>query len=98
MWQLVSEQGRRVKSGTRAFIEEWLEECRNGAINRDRCDALVTRQEIRNKGNRARLRPENQEAINEWVGLFQAQYRFPEVRQLIRDIRAGENIDGGGDA
>lgn len=95
MWQVVSEQGRRVKMSTRAFLEGWLEECQQGAGNRDRCDALVKRQEIRNKGNRARLRPGNQEAINDWLGLFQAQYRFPEVRQLVWDIRSGENGEGG---
>lgn len=98
LWKVVQGQGSRVKEGTRQFIDQWLEECRNGAGDRPRCEELVTRQEIRNKRSRARLRPGNDEAINDWIGLFQAQYRFPEVRQLVRDIRAGERQERGGDA
>lgn len=98
MWQTVSAHGSRVKGSTRDFIDAWLEQCRQGATDIARCDALVKRQEIHNKGNRARLREANQEGINDWVGLDGLNYRFSEVWQLIRDIRNAELGKGGNDA
>ncbi len=94
MWALVSKHGSRVKESTKKFIDGWIDETRNGAANRQRCDELVTRQERLNKGNRARLRPGNQEAIRDWVGLNGAGYRLTEVRQLVADIRSGEGTKG----
>jgi hypothetical protein len=98
MWKIVAAHGSRVKASTRGFIEAWLEQCKLGIPNVDRCDALVKRQEIRNKGSRARLREAKQEGINNWVGLDGLDYRFSEVRQLIRDIREAELGKGGADA
>lgn len=98
MWRLVARHGSRVRATTRDFIEGWLEQCRSGAGDLERCNALVRRQEIQNKGNRARLRDTKQEGINDWVGLDGLDYRFREIRTLVRDIRAAElGQTGGGD-
>lgn len=96
MWLTVSNHGSKVTESTRYFIKEWLAECRFGASNLKRCNDLVRRQELHNKGNRARLRDTNQEGINKWIGIDGLDYRFPQVRQLIRDIREAEQ--GGSDA
>ncbi len=98
MWALISKRGSRVKDSTRGFIEGWIEESRNGAGNLERCNELVSRQELRNKRNRARLRPGNQESINNWMGLSVLNYRLGEVRQLVQDIRDGESRKEGSHA
>jgi len=90
MWTVVRERGSIPKPSTRQFVEEWIEECHAGAVNEVRCDALVKRQELRNKGKRARLRGGAAEGINHWIGLDGLNYRFGEVYQLIRDIRDAE--------
>ncbi len=90
MWTVVRERGSTPKSSTRQFVEEWIEECKEGAANEVRCDALVKRQELRNKGKRARLRGNGAEGINQWIGLDGMNYRFREVYQLVQDIRDAE--------
>jgi hypothetical protein len=93
LWALVSRHGSRVKDHTRKFIDGWIELSRLGAPDEKLCDHLVTRQEQLNKGSRARLRPGNSEAINEWVGLRGAGYRAAQVIQIVRDIRDGEKSE-----
>lgn len=98
MWQLVSSHGSQPKPITRQFIDGWIEETRRGADNVSRCDELVIRQERFNKGNRARLRPGNTDAVNGWVGIDRLDYRLGVVLQFLRDIRDGETNGGNGDA
>jgi hypothetical protein len=98
MWALVHRHGSQPKPHTRKFIDGWIEQARHGAENLSRCDELVSVQERLNKGNRARLRPGNQEAVNGWMGLNKVEYRIPQVIQLIRDIREGEHWKGGAHA
>ncbi|MDF1659767.1 MAG: DUF6361 family protein [Verrucomicrobiales bacterium] len=98
MWDVVRERGSVPKPSTRQFVEEWIEECYAGAMNESRCDALVKRQELRNKGKRARLRGNGAEGINHWIGLDGLNYRFTEIYQLVRDIRDAELGKGGADA
>jgi hypothetical protein len=90
--------GSQPKQFTRNFIDGWIEQARQGAGNLSRCNELVTVQERLNKGSRARLRPGNQEAVNGWIGLNKVEYRLPQVIQLIRDIREGEQREGGNHA
>jgi hypothetical protein len=98
MWALVHRHGSLPKPHTRNFITYWIQQAKEGAGNLHLCDQLVTNQERLNKGSRARLRPENQEAVNGWIGLNRVEYRLPQVIQLIRDIREGEQRKGGADA
>lgn len=101
MWAVVRERGSVPKSSTRQFVDEWIAECYAGAENVERCDALVKRQELRNKGKRARLRGKAAEGIHHWIGLDGLNYRFAEVYQLVKDIRnaiRGPIGEGGKDA
>ncbi len=98
MWTLVHRHGSQPKQHTRTFINNWIEQAQQGAGNLIRCDELVSNQERLNKGNRARLRPGNQEAVNGWLGLDNVGYRLPQVMRLIRDIREGEKLKGGAHA
>ena len=86
MWSVVRERGSVPKPHSRQFVEEWIAECYAGAGDEMRCDALVKRQELRNKGKRARLRGSAVEGIHHWIGLDGLNYRFAEVYQLVRDI------------
>lgn len=95
MWALVHRHGSEPKSHTRKFIGGWIEQAQQGAGNLIRCNELVTDQERLNKKTRARLRPGNQEAINNWIGLNRVEYRLPQVMRIIRDIREGEQREGG---
>jgi hypothetical protein len=94
MWALVHLHGSQPKPHTQNFINGWIEQAQQGAGNLGRCDELVSNQERLNKGNRAKLRLGNQEAINGWIGLNKVEYRLPQVIQLIRDIREGEQRKG----
>lgn len=87
LWQLV---GQRVGLRTRAFINNWIEETRNGCAHLARCNELVRTQELRNKGKRARLRHGNELSINSWIGISQLDYRIGVVRQLVQDIHEGK--------
>lgn len=87
MWRVVAAQTRGVKQSTRRFVNAWIEECRQGAEREDECDELIRRQEIHNKGKRARFRPDNQDAVNHTLGLTEMEFRFPQAWVLIRDIR-----------
>jgi len=98
MWAIVQRHGSQPKPHTRNFINQWIEEARQGAENLSRCDELVSHQERLNKGNRARLRPGNQDAVNSWMGLIKVEYRLPQVMRIIRDIREGEQREGGSHA
>ena len=86
MWQTTGAQHRQIKGPTKRFVEAWIEQCREGATDIRLCNALVTEQEIANKKGRARLRKNNNEGINQWIGLRQFNYRLNNVRQLARDI------------
>lgn len=97
MWALVSRHGQ-VKDSTRIFIDGWIDQARQGARDLRLCDELVIRQERLNKGKRARLRPGSQESANARVGLDRVEYRLPQMRQLVSDIRAGEMLKGGSNA
>lgn len=95
MWELTLRHGSQPKFHTRKFIDAWIEQARDGASNLSRCDELVSNQERLNKGNRARLRHGNKEAINGWIGLDKVEYRLPQVMRLVRDIHEGEQKKGG---
>lgn len=86
MWQTAANQHRQIKNSTKRFVEAWIEQCREGVNDLKLCNALVTEQERLNKKSRARLRKDNNEGINQWVGLRQSSYRLNNVRQLLRDI------------
>lgn len=94
MWATVHQHGSQVKAHTRKFIDGWIEQARHGAADLVACDDLVRTQERLNKGNRARLRPGNKEAVNGWMGLNSVEYRLPQVMRVIRDIHEGEEREG----
>lgn len=94
LWHLVSRHGIQPREFTRRFVDAWIEEVRHGARNRRRCDELVTNQERLNKGARARLRPGYVGAVRSWIGFDRLNYRLPQVRQLVLDLRKAEKQKG----
>ncbi len=90
LWSLTQHHGSLVREPTRRFVDAWIDEARRGAPSRSRCADLVRQQERFNKGARARLRPGHVEAVNQRIGFDGLNYRLPQVRQLVSDIREGE--------
>jgi hypothetical protein len=92
LWQLVDNHGSTVRPSTKQFVNGWINQARAGAVDLMACDQLVIDQERANKTNRARLRPNaKDEHVNGWIGLTVLDYRLPQVRTLIEDIRRGES-------
>lgn len=90
LWSVVHRAGGR-PGPTRVFVDSWIEQCRRGAAERSTCERLVIDQEIRVKRSRARLRPGNKEAVDDWAGIRDVNYRAPQVMQLVSDILDGES-------
>jgi hypothetical protein len=90
LWNLTQRHGSQVGEPTRRFVDAWIHEARRGTPDRGRCVDLVRQQERFNKGGRARLRSGHVEAVNQRIGFDGLNYRLPQVRQLVSDIRQGE--------
>lgn len=91
MWALVPSQGGRSYRAARRFIDDWIAEVQKGCPDLDRCDGLVRRREIQNKGSRARLSPSNHAGYpRDWVGLDGLDFRLRIARRVLADIREGK--------
>lgn len=73
---------------TRTFVNNWIEGLRNSEST-EFFDRLITVQEVRNKGPKARLRPGATERVSGWIGIDGLTYRFPVARDMVRDIQHG---------
>ncbi|WP_261939509.1 DUF6361 family protein [Pandoraea sp. NE5] len=80
-------QGIRPAFNTRRFIGAWHEAMSAGAPT-SKLDSLVRQQAIDNKGNRSLLR-RSLRHDTDWVGIKMLQYRWPQARQILIDIREG---------
>lgn len=87
MWSLTHEHSN-VKSFTTSFINSWLDGIQDG-ISEGILDELVRKQEIRNKGGRSKLRPNNDTRYGNWVGIRTLSYRFGNVKTIVSDIYNG---------
>jgi hypothetical protein len=99
LWELVELHGSRVARPTRCFVNGWIDRAREKASNLEEIDKLVIDQERANKRGRARLRPGvKDERVDSWIGLSVLDYRFPQVRALVEDIRRAETEEADPDA
>ncbi len=99
LWEVVEQHGSKPKADTRNFVNGWIQQARSATPNTAACDELVSFQERAIKGPRARLRPYAKDVdIGEWVGLKGLDFRFSQVRDLVRDIRRGESGEADPDA
>lgn len=77
-----------VSANTRRFIRHWHECMSADNTPTERLDALVQEQADANKGTRSLLQ-RSLPADTGWVGIYTLQYRWPQARQILTDIREG---------
>ncbi len=95
-WGIIHEQNGQVPEGTTKFINAWFEESKSGARNHSKCDSLVTQQERYNKGERrAKLAAHHKDAIGDWVGLRELNFRQRQARRIVADIVSAEKAGPG---
>ena len=70
------------------FVDNWFQNL-IGERSIELFDKLVTEQEIKNKPKKNLLGPGVKEEVDDWVGLNGLNYRFPNARTIIKDIKQG---------
>ena len=83
---IFSEVSPRTAPQTQQFMRLWKHEVLKEELNIKLLDKLVYRQEIKKKGAKAKLASVNGE-FTSWVGIQSLQYRFNNVKNIIRDIQ-----------
>ncbi|WP_084003804.1 DUF6361 family protein [Cupriavidus pauculus] len=73
---------------TRRFIRLWNEAMSADDTPTDRLDALVREQALNNKRNRSLLQ-RSLHSDTGWVGIETLQFRWPQAKQILKDIREG---------
>jgi hypothetical protein len=78
------------RTGTKEFVKEWWQQAALGFKNEQKLQSMITGQEMRAKGNKARLQWNKTEDVKEerWIGLTYFEYRFNQVKTILNDIRA----------
>lgn len=77
------------RPGTVEFVKAWWQQAQAGFNNEKKLQVLITQQEARAKGSKARLQWNKTEDIIEerWTGLTFFDYRFQQVKTILNDIR-----------
>jgi hypothetical protein len=88
IWELTKLHHHRVKDYTIEFVDLWIKGVHDNAST-ESLDALVTQQERLNKKTRARLHPTADVSENEWIGIYDLNYRLNVARTIISDIDSG---------
>ncbi|MCB9352073.1 MAG: hypothetical protein H6573_31960 [Lewinellaceae bacterium] len=88
---LLNDVAAQAKPFTRLFIKGWFMAVSEGATNLERLNQLVKGQEVKNKGKKARLHAGTQDAVRDWVGIRNLQYRFFNGKTIVADIKNGLN-------
>ena len=84
---IFSEVSPRTAPQTQQFMRLWKHEVLKEELNIKKLDELVYRQEIKKKRGKAKLASVNGE-FTSWVGIQSLQYRFNNVKNIIKDIQA----------
>ena len=79
------------RDGTKKFVCEWWHHTQNGFSDLNIRDNLIQQQEANVKQNKARLRWNKTDDVkeNKWLGLQHFDYRFNQVRTILKDIKTG---------
>lgn len=85
MWETTHSKGR-IKPFTKQFINHWMDRLQRKDYHTEELDQLVELQEKRNKSNRSKLRPQNDERYNKWVGIDRMNFRFGNAKTIVNDI------------
>lgn len=78
---------------TKHFIIQFWDYIKSGNKNVAEIEELITSQEQRNKGNKARLKWERWDDVYEesWIGLTRLDYRYRNAKVILNDIQEGLN-------
>lgn len=80
--------------GTKEFIEGWFKATREiHNINLDELDKMIEAREYVLKGQRAKLKNYGNVDLSKWVGLGMLEYRWRNVKILVKDIKDGEKLN-----
>ncbi|UVE66927.1 DUF6361 family protein [Burkholderia pyrrocinia] len=77
-----------LNANTRRFIRRWHEAMSDYDTPTERLDVLVREQADANKGNRSLLKRSLSSDMG-WAGIHTLQYRWPQAKQILTDIREG---------
>lgn len=89
LWDLASRHRRQVREFTKQFVRKWIEGVQADPSDVTALDGLVVQQELLNKKGRARLKPNADERVKGWVGIYALDYRYSQARTIIGDIHTG---------
>jgi len=90
LWD-VTKSKRYVKPKTEKFINQWIDFINQRIYDEKTLDDLVRKQELNNKGNRSKLRVNNDDKYNNWIGLDNMRFRYENAKIIISDILQGLN-------
>ena len=80
--------------GTKEFIEGWFKATRElNNINLGQLDKMIEAREYSLKGQRAKLKNYGNVDVSKWVGLGMLEYRWRNVKTLVKDIKDGEKLN-----
>lgn len=80
--------------GTKEFIEGWFKATRElDNINLGQLDKMIEAREYSLKGQRAKLKNYGNVDVSKWVGLGMLEYRWRNVKTLVKDIKEGEKLN-----
>lgn len=89
LYQLFSTIAPRTPQFTRQFLISWKSRVLEAPMNEHELDALVRKQEIRNKGSKAKLQSTAGMEVDGWVGIERLEYRFGTLKSIIIDLKKG---------
>lgn len=80
--------------GTKEFIESWFKAIRElRSVNLEQLDKMIETREYILKGQRAKIKSCENIDLSKWVGLGRLEYRWRNVKVLVRDIKEGEKLN-----
>jgi hypothetical protein len=83
------------RKATIVFVRNWLELVKSPRVNINKRNALVLEQEYLVKRGKARLKWKKFDDVREeqWIGFRQLDYRYRTAKTIIKDIKAGLDIN-----
>lgn len=79
-----------IPEDTKLFVQAWIKIARNiNNIDLEYIDRLIENREFNIKGGRAKIKNYSKVNIDEWVGLNRLNYRWNNVKTILKDIYEG---------